>query len=563
MSGILSRLESTAKSGMVVANHPLGAKAGVEVLRRGGNAADAAVATAFALGVVEPFMCGLGGSGNCVVFMNDDGRGLTINFQGRVPSKARPDMFEIEGERVVYCSAVPAVYHAIKDDANRVGHKAVLVPGVVAGSSLLLEKFGTMSLEDVMQPAIKYAKYGATVSDYVSLWIGKQMKMISGFSETAKIFLRNGFPPDPYRGSASYERGPFKLVQADLAKTLRKIAHGGADAFYRGEIAEAIARDMQENGGLITEEDLARYKPKLLQPRPATYEGYTILHAPGSGGTTMVEILNIIEGSSFRKLGHNTMKYIHLLSEATKLAYIDTSRFACGDPDKMPLDMLESKERAKDLRRQIDSEKTSLEWRIDPNIFHESNTSHFSVVDKDRNVVAWTFSLGEEFGSKVTVPGTGIVMNNHMGAFNPLPGTPNSIEPGRQRFACNNPFIVLKNGNPFLSIGSPGLAVCPTTQVFLNVVNFGMGIQESIEAPRIGVVWPPYGEIVVDSRIPKGVVNDLRALGHEIDSVEAGWRDERSFASPNGILVDPKTGELHGGAHILAFSAFVGRALGY
>jgi gamma-glutamyltranspeptidase/glutathione hydrolase len=537
---------------MVCSAHPLSAAAGVQVLKAGGNAVDAAVATAFVNGVVEPFMCGIGGGGVMVVYLAAGDAGV-VNFCPRAPHTARPDMFEIDTSRPAGWGS----YAPVKDNATRIGYRASLVPGTVAGLSLALEKYGTMSLEDVMKPAIRLAEDGYAIDRYVSTYIGNEFKDMSQFPEIRRIFLKDGYPPPI----------GWRLVQRDLAATLRKVAHGGPEAFYKGEIGQAIAAHMRENGGLIDEEDLSGYAPRLMERRPATYHGFDIIHVPGHGGTIMVEILNILEGYDIRRLEHNSPRYIHLVAEAVKAAFTDISTVACGDASRMPLATLESKGHAEKTRERIDLGRASPETRpSEPHLRYRASgdydTTHFSAVDRDRNMVSCTFTLGSAFGSKVVVPGTGIVLDSKMSAFNPVPGTSNSIEPGIQRYSSMDPFIVLKDGKPFMALGSPSCPVCPLTQVFLNVTEFGMGIQEAIEAPRMGREASDQDytvEIVLDQRIPEPVGRALEAMGHEVVFTDIDSRAVQ-FARPSAILVDPTTGVLHGGHHTIARP--YGRAVG-
>ena len=553
MSHVFSRMESVSEQGMVCSAHPLSAAAGVQMLKAGGNAVDAAVATAFANGVVEPFMCGIGGGGVMVIYLVAGDAGI-VNFCPRAPLRARPDMFGIDTGQ----SAGWGSYAPVRDNAARLGYKASLVPGTVAGLSLALKKYGTMSLRDVMKSAISLAEDGYAIDRYVSSYIGNEFRDMSRFPEIRKIFLKEGYPPPI----------GWRLIQSDLAATLRKIARGGPEAFYKGEIGEAIAAHMRQNGGLIDEEDLSRYAPKLMERRPATYRGIEIIHVPGHGGTIMVEILNILEGYDIRSFGHNSARYIHVLAEAIKAAFTDVSTVACGDAGRMPLDSLESKEHAGRVRRQIELEKASPETRpAEPHLRYKGSsdhdTTHLSVVDKDRNMVSCTFTLGSAFGCKVVVPDTGIVLDSKMSAFNPVPGTSNSIEPGVQRYSSMDPFVVLKSGKPFMVLGSPSCPVCPLTQVFLNVTEFGMGIQEAIEAPRMGREASDQDctvEIVLDRRIPEQVESALKAKGHEVVFADIDSRPVQ-FARPSGILVDPNTGVLHGGHHTTALP--YGRAVGY
>jgi gamma-glutamyltranspeptidase/glutathione hydrolase len=519
--------EVVSENGMVTALHPQASIAGLRILKIGGNAVDAAVATSLALGVVEPGMSGLGGRNFAVIYMHKSGEILSIDANGKASNTVKPGLFEPVQE------LAPEGWPMVKDDANTVGYKAICVPGNVACLSLILDRYGTMDWKEVTEPAIEIAEHGIEIHEN---HITRAQHILSKFPDSAKIYLKDGKPPKP----------GDRIQNKDLANSLRKIAEGGADAFYKGEIAEAIVKDMKENDGLITKKDLADYQPVILKTVSCDYRDYDFYYTLGaSGGPTLVEILNIIEGFELSELGHNTPESIHILAEAMKLAYADRFKYI-ADPthSKVPLNGLVSKEYAMERRKLIDTEKA---MKVEPGrpMNFEEETTHFSVIDKERNMVSMTQSVHNNFGSGVVITSTGILMNNMMRRVNPLPGLPASIGPSKRALTYQSPHIVLNNGAPFLSLGAPGGSRILTTlvQVIVNILDHKMGIQKSMDASKFHC--ENHESLIVESAVPfkKPILKGLKKFGHNICITPPNT----GMASPNGILVTHKTGKLHGG----------------
>ena len=515
-----------AKNGMVAAAHPLASQVGVEILKKGGNAVDAAVATAFALGVVEPNASGLGGGGFILVY-NAKTKGVTaIDYREMAPLKATPDMYKLAADGKVV------------DNETEQGHKAVAIPGTLAGLTLALKQHGTMSLKDVMAPAIRIAEEGYTVSKTLNAMMKDNFDKLTKYPAAAAVYLKAGLP---------YEVGD-KLVLKDLAKSYRMIAEKGPDVFYKGEIADAIEKEMKASGkGLITKADLAAYKPAIRTPVRGTYRGYEIISMspPSSGGTHVIEILNILEGYNMTQLGFQTPASLHIMAEAMKRAFADRAKYmADTDFVKVPIAGLISKKYADELRKGISMDAVGSKIPAgNPLPFVGSGaTSHLSVIDKQGNIVALTQTINFFFGSGVLVPGTGIMLNDEMDDFNPQPGTSNSVEPKKRPLSSMTPTIMLKNGKPFLSVGSPGATriISALTQIIVNVVDFRMNIQDAIEAPRIHCMT---GDIFMESRIPKEVQEALIAKGHKLNVRGAV---DLYFGGAQGVMIDPASGMLYG-----------------
>ncbi len=515
-----------ASKGMVASAHPLATAVGVEILKKGGNAVDAAVATAFALGVVEPNASGLGGGGFIMFYNAKTKKVEVIDYREIAPFKATPDMYKLTPDR------------KIVDQATTVGHRAVAVPGTLAGLDMALKRWGTMKLKDVMAPAIRIAEEGYTVSATFNGMMKDNFDKLTKYPEAAKIYLKNGLP---------YEVGD-RIVLKDLAKTYRLIAKKGPSVFYKGEIADALVREMEKGGGLITKSDLALYKPSLREPVRGTYRGYEIVSmpSPSSGGTHIIQLLNILEGYDMAKLGPNSPAAIHVMAEAMKHAFADRAKFS-GDTDFTwtPTKWLLSKEYAAEVRRQISEDKAAQKVPAgSPKAYESGGTSHSSYVDKDGNMVSLTQTINMFFGSGVIIPGYGVMMNDEMDDFVPVPGNANSIQPRKKPLSSMSPSIVLKDGKPFLSLGTPGATRIITTlpQIFINIVDYGMDLQQAINAPRIHCMT---GDVFMESRIPKETQEALKAKGHKI-SVRGEM--DLYFGGAQGIMVDGQTGRLYGGA---------------
>jgi gamma-glutamyltranspeptidase/glutathione hydrolase len=541
-----------AATGMVASAHPLATQVGLEVLKKGGNAADAAVATAFALGVVEPNASGLGGGGFIMFYNAKTKRTEVINYREMAPLAATPDMYPVG----------PDGKPTTKD--STIGHKAVAVPGTLAGLEMALKRWGTMKLEDVMAPAIKIAEEGYTVTPTLNEMMKNYVDKLSKFPAAAEIYLKNGLP---------YETGE-KLVLKDLAKSYRLIAKKGTDVFYKGEIADAIEKEMKAGNGLITKEDLTLYKPALLAPVQGTYRGYEIISAPppSSGGMHIIQIMNLMEGFDMAKSGQNSPESVHRMAEAMKLVFADRSKFS-GDPDftQVPVKGLLSKEYATERRKLIIDDKVGAQVPAgDPMLFQagaadpaapitlavrtlpldytipyqSGGTSHSSYVDKNGNMVSLTQTINLFFGSGVVIPGYGIIMNDEMDDFVKVPGNANSIQPKKRPISSMSPSIVLKDGKPILSIGTPGAnrIITAIPQILMNIIDYGMDIQQAINAPRIHCEG---SDLSLESNLAKETQAALVLKGH---TVKPRKPMDLFFGGAQGIIIDPKTGKLYGGA---------------
>jgi len=533
-----SRRPVKALNGMVVSSDSLATQVGVEILKKGGNAVDAAVAVGFALAVTYPQAGNIGGGGFMVIRMAN-GETVTIDFREKAPMKASENMFLDENGNFV-------------PEKSQVGHLSVGVPGSVAGLLLALEKYGTMSRREVLEPAIELAEKGFIVNEGLANAFKNAFEHFKKFPSTMRYFSKNGQP---------YSAGD-RLVQKDLAKVLKLIRDKGRDGFYKGKVADLIVKEMKRGGGLITYEDLENYQPVLRKPVVGNYRGYEIISMgpPSSGGVCLIELLNILENFDLKKYGFGSSYTIHYLVEAMKRVYADRAEYL-GDPDfvQIPLDKLLSKEYAKELASEIDTFYATPSSRIIRSVSPTSegvHTTHYSVVDRWGNVVAVTTTINSYFGSMVAVDGAGFFLNNEMDDFSAKPGAPNqfgllgskanSIQPGKRMLSSMTPTIVLKNGKPFLVLGSPGGSTIITSvlQVILNVVDFGMNIQEAVDSPRIHHQWYP-DQIFFERRgLPRDVIENLERRGHKLVE-RAGYQGEVQaiLIDENGVkygAVDPR-----------------------
>ena len=561
----MSKAEAETRAGMVSAGHRLAAEAGVEMLREGGNAVDAATAAAWAVGVVEPWMSGAGGVGAMVIHHN--GRQVVIDFGLRAPLAARDDMYELEPAR----SQGQYGWPAVKGEENQLGHRAAGVPGVVAGLCLAHERYGTLPREAVMQPAVALAASGFEADWYTSLILGLDLEIILRFPRAAAIFLRSAaFPPRP----SVLLSVPDRIVQRDLADTLRRIARNGAAAFYSGELAHALATDMREHGGLIGVDDLAGYRPRLHEGGlRGTYRHLEVVGVPGPTGAPLLqEILNILEGYDLGRIDSTSVEGLHLIAEACRRAYEDFFEHV-GDPAivNVPWGGLLSKTYADAVRDAIRRDRASTgrapvdPWHFQPQADEEirasgststtSHTTHVCAVDRDRNAVSVTLTLGNLLGSHVVVPGTGVVLNDMMLLFDPRPGRANSIAGGKWQATPVAPTLLLEDGELRAALGSPGGRRIPTAiaQVIVNLVDRRLRIQEAIAAPRLHAEGP---EVLLDGRFDARIFEGLRALGHQ---VATGERTPCAFnlAQPNGIAVG-SDGTLWGGVDPFTPAAVAG-----
>ena len=518
--------------GMVAAAKPQASQVGVDILKAGGNAVDAAVAVGFALGVLEPNASGIGGGGFMLIWLADTGTVVFIDSRGRAPAAATGDMFELDENGKV-----------LPDDRGFnpvvIGGRSVAVPGEVDGLLIALDKYGSMSRQQVIQPAIDHARRGLPVSEVFANMIVDNYDAIQAFPASSAIYLTDGFPKEVGE----------TVVNTDLANTLQVIADQGRDAFYRGPIAQRIVDAVQADGGLITMQDMASYEVSFRTPVTGTYRGYGIISAPppSSGGTHVIELLNIMENFDLSFMGRNTAKSIHAWAQAMRLMYTDRAVYM-GDSDfvDVPVEGLTDKAYARKQFERIDMNSImALEAPGDPWPAESGSTTHFSVADADGNMVAYTKTINHFFASGITVPGTGILLNDQMDDFDKRPGQANSIAGGKKPLSSMSPTFLLKDGKPFASIGSPGGKRIITTMALLisNMIDFDMGIQAAIDAPRICNYEK--GRLKIESRIPDDVQNALVEMGYELD-VKKDF--DLYFGGAQGVVIDHDTGELLGGA---------------
>ncbi len=535
-----------AKNGMVVAADPLAAKAGMEILKQGGNAVDAAVAVGFALAVTYPAAGNIGGGG----FMNirfADGRSFTIDYREKAPASAFRDMYLDSAGNFL-------------PNKSTYGHLAAGVPGAVAGMLMGLEKFGTMNRKQVISPAVEFAEKGFPLLYELASDIKSNQIDFSPFPGSMKSFTKNGKP---------YEEGEI-WKQPDLALTLKRIIEKGRDGFYKGKTAELIVAEMKRGGGLISYADLENYQAVLRKPVKGTYRGYEIISMPppSSGGTALLQLLNIVEAYDLKSYGHNSAETLHRYIEAMRRVYADRAEFL-GDPDfyKVPVQWLTSKEYANKRRATIDTAKASRSEDVKhgtPPPYEREETTHYSVVDKWGNCASVTTTLNGGFGSYVVVDGAGFLLNNEMDDFSAKPGVPNmfgalgnianEIQPNKRMLSSMTPTIVLKNGKPFMVIGTPGGTTIITTvmQVICNVIDFGMNIQEAIDAPRIHHQWSPEKTFYEKRGLSFDTIEKLKAMGHILE--------ERRGTSglAEGIIIDTEKGIFYGASDPRGYGAAAG-----
>lgn len=473
--------------GMVSSQRELSSQIGAKILRQGGNAIDAAVATAISLAVTLPRAGNLGGGGFMIVYLADQDKTVAIDYREMAPAAAHRDMFlDKEGN--------------VDNQKARYSHLSSGVPGTVAGMAHALEKYGTMSWKQVVTPAIEQAEKGLLVSYDLAENLKRRHSWLTANDATAKAFYKkNGVP---------YEPGEL-LVQPDLAWSLKQLAEHGPKAFYQGAIAKKIVAEMQAKNGLITMEDLANYKVAERDVVKTTYRGYEVLSMPpsSSGGVHIAQMLNILEHFPVADMGFGSADSIHLLTEVMKLAYADRSEFL-GDPDHfdVPIKGLTSKAYAQQLAKKISLEKATASKDIKPGNpapYESPDTTHFSVMDAKGNAVSNTYTLNFSYGSGIVIPGTGMLMNNEMDDFSSKPGAPNgfgliggeanAIAPTKRPLSSMTPTMIFKDGRPFVITGSPGGSRIITTvlQVLVNVMDHKMNIAEAVHAPRIHHQWLP------------------------------------------------------------------------
>ena len=521
--------------GMVATSHTLATEVALKVLKDGGNAIDAAVTAGFALAVTQPRSGNIGGGGFLVYSPGNGDAPEAIDYRETAPAAATETMFQDQDGNVV-------------SERSRFSHKAAGVPGTVAGLALALERHGTLSLSQALAPAIRLAREGFVVPHRFTEGLEQARDRLERWPATRTTFYKKD-------GSAPQPGEVFR--QPELADTLQRIAEQGVKGFYEGETAQLIVAEMRRGEGLITLEDLRNYEPAVRQPVHGTYRGFDIysMSPPSSGGTHIVQILNILEDYPIGEWGHNSANTIHHMAEAMKLAYADRSEYL-GDTDfvAVPLEGLTSKGYADQLRTSIKADKARPASEIapgKPGPRESPETTHFSVVDRWGNAVSNTYTINFSYGSGITVAGAGFLLNNEMDDFSAKPGVPNAygliggeankVEPGKRMLSSMSPTIVRKDDRNFLVTGSPGGSriITTTLQVIMNVIDHNMNIQTAVSAPRIHHQWLP-DEIRVEQGISPDTLDLLRARGHTINTGSA-------MGAIQSILIG-EDGTLYGGA---------------
>jgi len=516
---------------MVVAAHPLAVQAGLEMLRSGGNAVDGAIATAAALNAAEPFASGIGGGGFMIIHLARLKRTTVINFREKAPQLASPRLFKDKGEE--------------EKEWRTSSGLAVAVPGALAGWDLALRKYGTRTLAQALAGAIAIAEQGFVISPtFSSINKDEYERLVKNLPE-GSCYLNEGLP---------YEPGD-RFRNPDLARTLRLIAASGIEEFYEGEIGRRIVAAVAAKGGIMTAEDLGSYSAVELEPLQGTYKGISIMTTPppASGGLQLIQFLNIIERWPVRTWGQNSVPFVHHLSEALRFIFADREHYL-GDPDfiSVPVRWLTSKNYAAGIASRIRDDRPLENYpygEFKPDGRDAANTTHLCVLDRDGNIVALTQSINDFFGTGIVPEGTGFLLNDHMDDFSADPQSVNAPGPGRRPVSSMGPLILLRDGKPFLALGSPGgLRIFSSlAQIVLNITEFEMLLDEAIEAPRFfsfSAGGKP-GPIAVEERFPQEVIIALRAMGQEVEVREAF---DKYFGGAQGIMMLRDKKVIHGGA---------------
>lgn len=545
-----SRPPVRGKHGMVSSVSEIASQVGVDVLKRGGNAVDAAVAVGLALAVVWPSAGNLGGGGFMVI-RQANGKATAIDYREMAPAAAHRNVYlNDKGEYV--------------DESSTYGHTAAGVPGTVAGLSYALEKYGTMKWAEVAKPARQLAAEGFPVWYQLERSLKNASNHLSRYPETKRIFLRDDKP---------YETGEI-FKQPELAAVFERMIKRGPREFYEGKTAQLIEESMRRaaNGGKVwmTVEDLKNYKAVEREPLRGVYRGHEIITMPppSSGGVAMIEMLNILERYDLKSMGAGSSQTIHVMVEAMRRAFADRAQFL-GDPDfvKVPVAGLVSRQYADKLAATIDPERASTSQDVksgDPLPYESEETTHFTVVDKDGNVASNTYTINDSFGNKITVEGAGFLLNNEMDDFAPKPGAPNAygliqgeanaVTARKRPLSSMTPTIVLKDGKLLFAVGSPGgpTIINTVTQVIINIIDHGMNIQQAISWPRVHHQWMPDQIVYEPYGLVPDVMNRLKSMGHQ-------FGNQRYMGDAEGVMIEIKTDVRLGGSD----PRLDGKSLGY
>ncbi len=556
----LTKSEVESDEAIVATMHPRASEVAAAVLRRGGNAVDAAVAAGFAIGVVEPFNSGLGGIAQLVVRDGKTGYTAAIDGTSTLPRSLDPAAYPLAGGGTAGMYGWPAV----EGDANNTGYRAAAVPGTPGCLVEAHRRFGLLPLDEVMAGAIELAEGGFDLDWYPALIIAAQQQRLWAYPGTRAAYYR---PDGSCHAPALFTAAADRFVQKDLAASLRRIAAQGHDGFYRGPTAHRLAEAMRENGGFLDEEEMAAYRVRVWEPGLiGSYRDCETIQAPqNTGAPTALQALRVLEGFDLAAEGWGTARAVHLLAETFRRVFQD--RFAyLADPvfAPVPLAGLVCPRYAERRRADIDPERaTPAVGPGDPWPFDvpagvalsgvrqgggEGNTTHIVVADRDRTLVSLTSTLGGFFGSAVVVPGLGFPLNNGLTWFDPRPGTVNAIAPGKRILWAGTPTVLAREGRPFLAVGAPGARriMSAVVQVVSNIVDHGMGPQAAVSSPRVHCEGP---DTVIDSRFGEETIARLREMGHRLD-VKVEDLGTSNFARPLAIVVDQATGRLRAGVHV-------------
>jgi gamma-glutamyltranspeptidase/glutathione hydrolase len=528
-----------ARNGMVVSQEYYASEAGLEILRAGGNAVDAAVATGFALAVTHPQAGNIGGGGFMMVYLKDQDRTIAIDYREMAPKAAHRDLFlDSEGN--------------VDNARARFSYQSTGVPGTVMGLVQALEKYGTMPLKDVMKPSIRLAAEGFEMPWALAESLNRYQRRLSADKVSAGYFYK--------ADGSSYQAGEL-FRQPDLAETLQAIADNGAAGFYEGPVADKIVATMQANDGIITHDDLKNYAVREREAISGTYRDFKVvaMPPPSSGGVHVVQMLNVLEGWDLKGLGHNSAAYVHRLAETMKYAYADRSKYL-GDPDffDVPVGALVDKGYAGSIRDRINLERATPSTEIAPAPSESNDTTHFSVMDKDGNMVANTYTLNFTYGNGKSVAGAGFLLNNEMddfsakvgvaNAFGLLGGEANAIEAGKRPLSSMTPVFLFKDGKPLMATGSPGGSTIITVvlQTMLNVMEFDMNVAAATASPRIHHQWFP-DRLFMEPGFSPDTRALLDAMGQNVNA-DPSVLGDRVLGSTQSILLSPTTGILLGAA---------------
>ena len=520
--------EAIGSRGVVTSNHALASLAGIEMLAAGGNAVDAAVATVLALTVVEPMMVGITGAGFVNIHNASTNSSITIDNYCTAPAAAQPDMF------TPISDSWPD-YMETEQQKNKIGHLSVGVPAGLQCWYHIQTKYGNLDFENTVQPAMRYAEQGFSISPYLAGIIETNKIALKSYTGSRDLFFNNNNP---------LSAGQL-LRNQNYASVLREISKTGDEILTRGWLGNAIEKEMAKNGGIVTQDDIEKYQLEYRNPVKGNYRGYEIVGVgpASSGATHIVQALNLLEKFNIEAMGFGTKEYIHLLAETLKIVFSDRFRFM-GDPDfvDVPVQELVSKRYADIRHSEIELQKAGSFVHGNPELQlgESENTTHLTVADNDGNIVSMTQTLNDAFGSRVTVPGTGVTLNNTLYNFDPHPGNANSIVPGKRVLSSMAPITVFKGGKPFMALGTPGgrRIFGSVLQGIINVIDHGMSLQQAVEAPR---VWTQGQNLELEFSVSNEASEGLDKMGHSIERVD------RIAGGMNGVMFDNE-GFIHGAA---------------